>query len=185
MNHSSHNPDSNPLDDTVALTCRLLRWSILLGAAAIALFFALTVFAEPLTLAWDPSPDAGVAAYRLHYGNAPGQYQFVTNVGPVLTATVEVSTNATWFFAVTALGTNQLESDFSNEVGWPKPSPPAVPARPHVRLTPVAAVSDNGGPWIERDLWPTFLPATNTMTLFKGLRIECVQFLDPIPQTKD
>jgi hypothetical protein len=64
----------------------------------------------PITLAWDPSPDAGVAHYRLHYGDQ------VTNVGTSTQASLKVSLGTTLTYYVTAVGTNQLESDPSNSI---------------------------------------------------------------------
>jgi len=75
--------------------------------------------AQTVTLAWDPSPDPGIASYRVHYGTASGVYGQTTNAGAATALTVSgLSEGATYFFAVTAVGTNQLESDFSNEVNY-------------------------------------------------------------------
>jgi hypothetical protein len=84
---------------------------------------------QPVTLAWDPSPDASVGGYIVHYGDASGFYTMTTNVGTATTGTVQglipLTTN---FFAVTAVGTNQLESDFSNEIMYVVPA--LEPAKP-------------------------------------------------------
>jgi len=78
--------------------------------------------AQTVTLAWDPSPDAGIASYRMHYGTASGAYGQTTNAGSATTLTVNgLNEGDTYFFAVTAVGTNQLESDFSNEVSYSVP----------------------------------------------------------------
>lgn len=80
--------------------------------------------AQPVDLAWDPSPDAGVSHYRVHYGTASGHYGQSTNAGVATTLTVQgLSEGLTYYFAVTAVGTNQLESEFSNEVNYTVPVP--------------------------------------------------------------
>jgi len=149
---------------------RLFASVVLLALALLA--FALSCASAPVTLAWDPSPDPGVAFYRLHYGTNSGQYDFWTNAGPATRITVEVSTNATWWFAVSAVGSNQLESELSNEVGWPAPAPPILQADRYVMLTPVIRRQINGGPWFQTNLWPTYLEATNSIELFQGIRID-------------
>ncbi|MCU0772614.1 MAG: tandem-95 repeat protein [Verrucomicrobia bacterium] len=80
--------------------------------------------AADVTLAWDPSPDAGVGSYRLHYGTASGNYTSVTNAGLSTTVTVTgLVEGTTYYFGATAVGTNQLESDFSNEISYTVPLP--------------------------------------------------------------
>lgn len=133
---------------------------------------------ETVTLAWDASPDtAHVGAYRIHFGPGSRHYLFSTNAGLSLTQTVTVPYPADWFFAVTAIGTNQLESAFSNEVQWRAlPGAPAVQGDTFVRLTPVLARSTNLIEWRTFDAAPTYVPATNAMEFFKpkGLAIERV-----------
>jgi hypothetical protein len=70
-----------------------------------------------ITLAWDPSPDAGVVSYRVYYGLASGIYTSSVLAGSATTVTVSnLVEGVTYFFAATASKTNGLESDFSNEV---------------------------------------------------------------------
>ena len=72
---------------------------------------------QSVTLAWDPNPEPDVNAYSIYYGNASRNYPYATNVGNVTTATVYgLKEGTNWFFAVTAMNTSGLESDFSNEV---------------------------------------------------------------------
>jgi hypothetical protein len=89
----------------------------------LCLLTAPQAFAESVDLAWDPSPDAGVASYRVHYGTGSASYTVITNAGPTTGLTVQgLAEGTTYFFAVTAVGTNQLESDFSNEVSYTVPA---------------------------------------------------------------
>ena len=128
---------------------------------------------QAVTLAWDASPDAGcVGAYRVHFGEASRGYVFSTNAGPVLTQTVTVPYPAEWFFAVTAVGTNQLESDFSNEVMWRAlPQAPPLKGDTFVRLTPVLERSTNLVQWRPFKAAPTYVPATNAMEFFRNKRL--------------
>ena len=79
--------------------------------------FALTnCLAGSVTLAWDSSPDPDVVAYNLYYGAASGGYTNMVSLGNVTNATVSgLIAGVTYYFAATALDTNGIESDFSNE----------------------------------------------------------------------
>src|SRR6266511_954901 len=59
--------------------------------------------AAQVTLAWNPSPSAGVDGYRVHYGTQSGAYTVSLDVGPVTTYTVAgLTSGQTYYFAVTA-----------------------------------------------------------------------------------
>lgn len=125
----------------------------------------------PVTLAWDPSPDAGVGAYRVHWGIESGAYRWATNAGASKSITVQGLTNGVeYYFAATAVDTNQLESDFSNEVSWVAEvySPPT---RTIITLTPVALHSTNLVDWNEVELTPTVFEGTNAMEFWKEPRM--------------
>lgn len=94
------------------------KLGILLTILAI---LSMPVLADNLTLAWDPSPDhASVKYYMVHIGNQPGTYSMWTNAQTrtQITITNGILPGRTYYFAVTAVGTNGLESDFSNEVEY-------------------------------------------------------------------
>ncbi len=96
------------------------RFALLLGAIGLST----NAFAANVTLAWDPSPDAGLAGYRVHYGTASGNYTSVTNAGSATNVTVTgLVEGTTYYFGATAVGTNQLESEFSNEISYTVPLP--------------------------------------------------------------
>ncbi len=146
-------------------------WTILMLASAAA------SGAERVTLAWDPSPSAAVAGYRVYWGTNTRAYQFVTNAGPVLTQAVVLPHRGRWFFAATAYDTNGLESDFSGEVSWEsKPLPPAMAGKAFVRLAPVFGRSTNLANWGSVTGEATWFPATNRAEVFrmKGLLMERV-----------
>jgi len=146
-------------------------WMVCMGVTA----------GQTITLAWDASPDeAHLAGYRVHYGESSHAYTLVTNAGLSLTQTVSVPYPADWFFAVTAVGTNQLESGFSNEVMWRAlPGTPRAHGDTFVRLTPVLDRSTNMVEWHEFNAAPTYVPATNAMEFFKpnDLAIERVDLV--------
>lgn len=86
-----------------------------------------------VTLAWDASPSSGVVGYRLYYG-AAGTRQY-TNVITVTSSTTLTLSNlvrgATYRFAATAVTSEGLESDFSNELAY---QPSLKPSSPVLRL---------------------------------------------------
>ncbi|MDD5141654.1 MAG: fibronectin type III domain-containing protein [Verrucomicrobiales bacterium] len=74
-----------------------------------------------LTLAWNPNPAPDVAGYRVYYGTASGDYTNSVAAGNVTTLTVPgLLSGVIYYFAITAVGTNGLASDFSNEISYPQ-----------------------------------------------------------------
>src|SRR5687767_4737102 len=102
----------------MAITLRFVRSLIALILANIVLT---PLNAGQVKLAWKRSPDATVVAQKVYYG-------FATNA---LTSVVQLSASATnttlmnladarlYYFAVTAVNGNQMESDFSNIISVP------------------------------------------------------------------
>jgi hypothetical protein len=84
--------------------------------------------AAQVTLAWNPSPSAGVDGYRVYYGTQSRIYTASLDAGPTTTATVTgLSSGQTYYFAVTAYDrTDGSESSVSNEVSTTLP-PVEVP----------------------------------------------------------
>ena len=141
-------------------------WTIL------ALLWAAAAGGQTVTLAWDPSPSADVAGYRLYWGTNAGSYQWVTNAGLALTQSVVLPHGGRWFFAATAYSTNGLESDFSSEVSWEsKPLPPAMAGESWVRLAPVFGWSTNLATWGSVTGTATWFPATNRAEFFRVNRL--------------
>lgn len=98
---------------------------------------ATSAFAWGVNLQWDPSPSTDVVGYRIYYGSASGSYDFVVDVGDVLTYDLNAGfpNDDTWrYFAITAYDYEGHESDYSNEVksnGIESPdsgSPPTAPS---------------------------------------------------------
>ncbi len=81
--------------------------------------------AGSVTLAWDPSPDASVVAYKVYYGPSSRSYTNSIQVGNVTNASIAgLMEGATYYFGATALDNSGLESDFSNETVFTVPVPP-------------------------------------------------------------
>lgn len=104
------------------------RVSNLLAKGQFILFHILILFilslilfqpalAAPIKLAWDPNTEPDLAGYKVYYGAASRVYGSSINVGNVTTYTVTgLIPGKTYFFAVTAYNTSNLESNYSNEV---------------------------------------------------------------------
>ena len=81
---------------------------------------------QTVTLAWNPSPDPAVDAYELYWGVTSRIY---TNLIAGIVGTNITLTNlgqGVFYFAATAVDTNGLISDFSNEAIWTNLPPPPV-----------------------------------------------------------
>lgn len=78
---------------------------------------------DSVTLAWQPSPSAGIAAYRVYYGNSSGGYQWSLGVANSTTAEVTgLASGITYYFIVKAVDAGGVESPASNEVAYAIPS---------------------------------------------------------------
>ena len=92
------------------------------------LLVAMRSSAAPITLLWDPSPDARVASYVVHYGTASGRYTSSVDAGNATTYTfTNLPVGFTYFLAVTAHDATGAGSAYSEEVTT---SPPISPAPP-------------------------------------------------------
>ena len=118
-----------PLQPRPVRIARTIRFSI----RKLALLFSLLIFAvlenasaeaiyRTVTVAWDPSPSAGIVGYRLHYGTVHRQYSRVIEAADRTSADVpNLIDGTTYFFAVTAyndLGEESLPSvEFTHTPG--------------------------------------------------------------------
>jgi hypothetical protein len=83
------------------------------------------VLTSRVGLAWEPSPDTNVTGYNLYWGtNGTRSYTTVTNVGPLTNITVRMARVTNWI-AATAYDGWGLESDYSEELVYLVPRPPA------------------------------------------------------------
>jgi hypothetical protein len=78
-----------------------------------------------VNLAWVASPSPSVTAYRIYCGTASRQYSTGVTVENTTTNTVSgLAGGVTYFFAVTGININGLESALSNEISYA----PGIPA---------------------------------------------------------
>lgn len=90
--------------------------------AAFVLFCLLVLQALGVTLEWDPSPDAWVYGYAIHYGTASSNYTVRVDVGNQCTCTItNLTPGVTYYFVATAYTTDGQESLPSNEVSYTVP----------------------------------------------------------------
>ncbi len=88
------------------------------------LLFSITTLAQitpkGYTLTWDANSEPDLAGYKVYIGTTSRQYTMIAELGlvTVYDGTVQVPNDAvtTFYFAVTAFDTANLESDYSNEV---------------------------------------------------------------------
>ena len=79
-----------------------------------------------LTLAWDPSPTADTAGYRLYLGTASQSYTSIVDVGLANSATLSTLVpGVTYFITATAYDLAGLESGRCNELRYTASSPVA------------------------------------------------------------
>lgn len=124
------------------------RWLLLASiVVGFTLSFAhITNAAEKsVVLAWDPSPDASVTGYKIHYGTASGNYPKVQQVGNVTTTTISgLQEGSVYYFAATAYAADGLESDFSNEVRYDVPA--VLPNQPPtINAVADLSINENSG----------------------------------------
>jgi hypothetical protein len=81
---------------------------------------------QTVTLAWDYSTDPAVDAYEVYWG--PSSRTYTNLLSDILTNRASLTNlgQGTFYFAATAVDTNGLISDFSNEVVWTNLAPPLV-----------------------------------------------------------
>jgi fibronectin type 3 domain-containing protein len=82
------------------------------------------VSGHDVTLNWNASISSGVAGYNVYRGTVSGGPYFRLNSSVVTVTTFNdnaVQTGQTYFYVVTSISLNNVESSFSNEVMAPVP----------------------------------------------------------------
>jgi len=82
---------------------------------------------DTITLAWNPSPTAGIQKYSLYFSQSTNAWTHVKETGLTLQATVGLPTLGRWFFIATATDTNGLESLPSNILTYEVKADPQKP----------------------------------------------------------
>ncbi len=94
------------------------------AGAATHTFRVLNLEPVDVTLAWDPNTEPDLAGYNFYWGYASRDYAFSADVGNFAEYTVTgLIPGITYYFAVTAYDTEDLESDYSDEVVYTIPIP--------------------------------------------------------------
>jgi hypothetical protein len=88
-------------------------WTFVLFAVSVVS----SIEASTLRLAWSASTSSDVAEYRVYTGTVPGQYSRTFDVGNVTSFVVpDLVAGTTYYFAVSAINTTELESPLSSSV---------------------------------------------------------------------
>ncbi len=126
-----------------------LRFPTLLQAfLSVILGAAVTIQATSLSLVWDPSPDAAIpgriSGYKLYYAFSPFTNAPAPGATNIFSIALGNQTNAvvsnlvagqTYYFAVTSVDADGLESDLSNIASYLVPADP-VPGLPELPPDP-------------------------------------------------
>lgn len=99
-------------------SCRLFNNFLTVTFFFLLILFSSEVTAREVTLTWEANSEPDLSHYIVYWGTKPGVY---TNNSGNIGLVTEYKTyipddDQTYFFAVTAVDTSGLESDFSNEV---------------------------------------------------------------------
>lgn len=73
------------------------------------------LFSFSAVLSWNYNPETNIVLYKVHSGQASRNYSSVNSAGNTNNYLIPFSTNTT-YFAVSALDSNGLESELSDEV---------------------------------------------------------------------
>src|SRR5688572_28697335 len=122
-----------------SLTMRFLRSQLGIFCLTLALTSQTSwgQLTRSVTLAWDPSPALELVGYRLYYGTAKGNYSEVIDLPPITQIVVpELFSSTAYYFGVTALNLDGIESVYSNEV--------LVNAPPSINGIPTQFVEQEG-----------------------------------------
>jgi len=69
-----------------------------------------------VVVSWDPNQESDLAGYKVYRGIGSRDYDFVNNVGNVISWNDSIFCDSTHYYAIAAYDTASNESDFSDEV---------------------------------------------------------------------
>jgi hypothetical protein len=128
-----------------------------LWSLAIALLFCLVTpcYAKDVTLLWNVNTESNLLGYKVYYGFSSQSYDYSVDVGNQTSYTLSsLVDDQMYYFAVTAYNTEDLESDFSNEVATSfeiDNQPPIAEAGPDQIVDEGVIVTLNGLNSIDQD----------------------------------
>lgn len=103
------------------------------------LLCAITAQAATVRLIWDRNQEPDVTEYKVYVGTSSRTYTRTVSSGNEISVSVpDLSRGVTYFFAVTAINSHGLESDYSNEVSYTTPDKPSPPSNHRVQLESAA-----------------------------------------------
>jgi hypothetical protein len=128
-------------------------WTVTWIALAVCLIepFAKGVTPATITLTWNLSTSPGVAGYNVCWGTNSGNYIETNGFSNTTTnAAISISgefTNEVFFFAVQAVGSNGMASDFSNEEAYTNATTSTLPPPPGggTNTNPPVVINPPGG----------------------------------------
>ncbi len=116
-----------------------------MARAITAIFLlCLTVSAEQLHLAWDPS--GSNLSYQVYFGIAHLEYTNCTFVGPLTNFVLQPLATTNYFIAITAMDTNGIEGNFSPELMARATLSPGP--KTNVIVETFHSTNDVSGPWV-------------------------------------
>ncbi len=145
-------------------------------------FYVITNPVPPVNLAWNYTSGFR-GTFTLYYGPASRNY---TNKIPSITTTnyglvLPQQRPATYFLAVTAVDTNNLESGFSNEISVSAANPPSFPSlQPPSTLIVQHSPTGPTGPYSDTQMAWSFAPVSSN----DFFRVRLVATTGPMPNLK-
>ena len=138
----------------------------LLSLLALLVSFTCLAFdSSSVTVEWNPNTESNLAGYRVYVGKGSRDYNRTFDT----TNTFFVVTNVPGetFYAVTAFDTDNLESDFSDEVSTTiKPKAPGN-FRLRAQVT-IQAADDVTGPWDSLAMFSLVEPITTSRQFYRA-----------------
>jgi hypothetical protein len=104
----------------------------------LTILLCLTSQAAIVNLIWDPNPETNIVEYRVYVGTVSRLYERIEPTTSTQHSVTNLTLGTTYYFAVTAVNTSGLESDYSNEVVYTVPSKPTAPTNPRALLESVS-----------------------------------------------
>jgi fibronectin type 3 domain-containing protein len=107
------------------LTCRRARrcsWLVLFVVIGLGGVFSRSFASQSVELTWNPSPNANIVAYNVYFGTESRSYPDCITFDDVSDVIIpDLAGGQTYYFAVSAIDANGIESELSNEASYAVP----------------------------------------------------------------